>query len=104
MLIQINTDNHISNSAEFTEEIKQIVTSACSKHEQRLTRIEVYLHDENSHKGGVDDKKCSMEARIEGMKPIGVSHHSSTLREAATKASHKLDKLIQSTLGKTGWS
>ena len=98
MNIEINTDNHISNSARFTEELSQSLHSSLGKFESHLSRIEVYLSDANKNKGGSDDKKCTIEARIEGMKPLAATHKAATLREAFSGASRKIERVVRDSL------
>jgi hypothetical protein len=41
-----------------------------------------------------------MEARLEGRQPIAVTHQAATLDQAVDGASDKLNRLIESTLGR----
>jgi ribosome-associated translation inhibitor RaiA len=94
MQIQINTDNHIQGSQEFSNELTESIQNSLSKFESYITRVEVFLKDENSIKGGSDDKKCSIEVRIEGAKPVGVTNNGATLREAFNGATLKLNRVV----------
>ena len=100
MKIQINTDNHIKNSEDFSSELEAKVEKALSKYAKHVTRVEVYLHDENSIKGGKDDKKCSIEVRLEGLKPLAASKQAATLREAFNGAADKIERVVGSTIDK----
>jgi ribosome-associated translation inhibitor RaiA len=62
--------------------------------------VEVHLSDINRHKGGDDDKRCLMEARLAGLQPITVKHHAGTIQEAIDGAADKLKKTVESTLGR----
>jgi len=42
----------------------------------------VHLSDENGDKTGGNDKRCLMEARLEGRQPIAITHESETIDEA----------------------
>jgi hypothetical protein len=53
------------------------------------------LGDENGAKGGQDDKRCMMEARVEKRHPIAVTHHAATLDEAIAGAAGKLRRSLQ---------
>ena len=44
--------------------------------------------------------RCRMEARLEGRKPVAVTHQAATLDEAVEGAAGKLIRLIESTLGR----
>jgi hypothetical protein len=60
--------------------------------------VEVHLSDENSHKGGADDKRCLMEARLEGRPPTAVSHRAPSVQLAIDGAAAKLARVIESTI------
>jgi ribosome-associated translation inhibitor RaiA len=62
--------------------------------------VEVHLSDENSHKSGQMDKRCVMEARLEGRQPSAATHQAATLDLAIDGAADKLARMIESTLGR----
>ena len=80
--------------------VSNVVESALSRISDHITRVEVHLSDETSDRSGQNDKRCMMEARLEGRQPIAVTHHASTLDEAADGAAGKLTRLIESTFGR----
>ena len=100
MLIEVNTDNHIQGRADVAASVQSIVDSGLDHYRDRITRVEVHLADENSNKGGESDVRCSLEARIEGLKPVGVSHYAGGLEEAIEGAVQKLDSVLEHTLGR----
>jgi hypothetical protein len=101
MEIQINTDNNIEGNESLAAHIKRTVQSALRRNSVRITRVEVHLSDENSHKSSHNDnKRCMLEARIEGHKPIAVRNQAETLDQAIGGATDKLTSLIESTLGR----
>ncbi len=100
MQVQINSDNHISNSEEFSAELTSSIQRSMQKFSSHITRLEVYLRDENSNKSGADDKKCSIEARLEGLQPLGVSHKGETLRDAFNGAVKKIERVVHDALEK----
>jgi ribosome-associated translation inhibitor RaiA len=100
MQIQINTDHNIENHEALTAQIRFIVESALSRISDHITRVEVHLSDEVSHKSSQNDKRCMMEARLEGRQPIAVTHHAATLDQAVDGAADKLARLIENTLGR----
>ena len=101
MQIQVRTDNHIVGSAELTRQIDAVVANALSHFGDRVTRVEVYLSDENSsQKSGEKDKRCVVEARLAGLQPIAVSHHGAFLDQAIDGAAAKLEKTLKRTLGR----
>jgi hypothetical protein len=54
------------------------------------------LSDENGSKGGQFDKRCMMEARLEGRSPVAVTDHAATLDKAVNDAAGKLGRMIES--------
>ncbi len=98
MHIQINTDSNIDGTEELATHVKGVVESALSRFSDRITRVEVHLSDQNSDKGGQDDKRCMMEARLEGRQPTAVTHLAASLDDAVDGAADKLKRSIESTL------
>ncbi len=100
MIIQFNTDNNITGSEEMNTEFKALISDKLSRFSAKLTRIEVHLVDENGDKGGPNDVRCVLEARVEGLQPIAVTNHSGAKREAVDGAIHKLKSALDSALGR----
>ncbi len=100
MQIRVSTDSSIEGHAELVAQVEQIVGRALDRYSGQITRVEVHLSDENRLKGGGDDKRCLIEARLEGRQPLAVTHHAGTLDHAVEGASGKLHKLIDNTIGR----
>jgi ribosome-associated translation inhibitor RaiA len=100
MQIQVNTDNNIEGHERFTSHVRSVVESALNRFSDRITRVEVHLGDESGGKAGQADKRCMMEARLEGRQPTAVTHHAATVDEAIDGAADKLARSIDSTLGR----
>ena len=101
MQVQINTDHNIEGHEALAAQVSGVVESALSRFSDHITQVEVHLSDENSDKkGGNDDMRCMMEARLEGRQPIAVTHQAATLDQAVDGAADKLASLIESTLGR----
>jgi ribosome-associated translation inhibitor RaiA len=100
MQIQTNTDHNIEGREALATHVSGVVEHALSHLSNHITRVEVHLSDENAAKGGQDDKRCVMEARLEGHQPIAVTHHAASLHQSIDGAAHKLTRLIDSTLGR----
>jgi ribosome-associated translation inhibitor RaiA len=62
--------------------------------------VEVHLIDESGPKSRKNNKRCMMEARLEGRQPIAVTDEAATLDLAVDGAADKLARLIEHTLGK----
>jgi len=100
MQIQINTDRNIEAHEALSAQVRGVVQSALSRISDHITRVEVHLSDENSQKSGQNDKRCLLEARLEGRQPIAVTHQAATLEQAVDGAADKLSRMIDSTLGR----
>ncbi|MGE0761123.1 MAG: HPF/RaiA family ribosome-associated protein [Pirellulaceae bacterium] len=100
MQVLVNTDNHITGVEELTQFVEAEVENTLGRFGPQLTRVEVYLSDENSHKSGDDDKRCVMEARLAGLPPIAARVTAATLEQAVNAASELLEKNLDRTLGR----
>lgn len=101
MQVQLNTDNHIEGSAELTSQVEGVVGSALARFGERITRVEVYLSDQNSDKKiGEADKRCVLEARVAGLQPISVREFGATIEQALDGATDKLVQTLDRQLGK----
>ncbi len=100
MQIQFNTDNNVDGSAELTEFLSSILAEGLDRFKDQITRLEVHLSDEDGNKDGQDDKRCLLEARLEGMNPVAVTNHANTDEKAVKGAKDKLKALLTTTLGK----
>jgi signal transduction histidine kinase len=100
MQILVNADNHIVVHEALAQQVEGTVHGALDRFADQVTRVEVHLHDVNSIKAGQNDKRCMMEARLGGLKPIVVTAHAGTLGEAVDAAAGKLQRAIGSTLGR----
>ncbi len=98
MKIQVNTDNHITGQEAQVEQVQATLTSALGHLVESITRVEVHLSDENGQKGGGRDKRCMMEARLEGHEPIAVTEESESLGQAIAGAAGKLKRSVEHTL------
>ncbi len=104
MKIQVNTDTHIVGREALVTRVEDTVQRALRHFEDRITRVEVHLSDENAGKSGPHDKRCVMEARLEGRQPIAATDEASTLDQATRGAAEKLARLIESQLGRVASS
>ena len=101
MQIQINTDRNIEGREALAAQVSRVVESTLSRISDHITRVEVHLSDENSDKkGGDNNMRCLMEARLQGHQPVAVTHQAATLDQAVNGAADKLIRLIESALGR----
>lgn len=100
MKVQVNTDDNIEGSEGRDQQIETVVETTLGHLAEHITRVEVHLSDENSKKGGNKDKRCMMEARLEGHQPIAVTDEAESIAQAINGAADKLKSALESTLGR----
>ncbi|MFV5683992.1 HPF/RaiA family ribosome-associated protein [Flavobacterium sp. GB2R13] len=100
MTIQINTDNNVEGHARLKAYISEELEKALTRFEEKVTRLEVHLGDENSDKSGINDKRCLIEARPINMQPMAVTHHADTMEKAFHGALDKIKKVLDTTFEK----
>ncbi|UIP07728.1 HPF/RaiA family ribosome-associated protein [Erythrobacter sp. SDW2] len=100
MQIQFNSDSSVMGTQNVASRIEQKVREKLARFEERLTRLEIHVHDENAHKHGHDDKACTIEARPRGGRPIGVTENASTVDDAARKAATTLAQRLERFFGR----
>jgi hypothetical protein len=101
MQIQVNTDANIEGREALVRHVEAEVATALDRFNDRITRVEVHLSDENAGKAGGGEKRCLMEARLAGSQPVAVSYGHATLEEAISGAATKLHNLLESSLGRS---
>jgi len=100
MRVQVNSDRGVQVSEQFADEITATLEDALGLFRDEITRIEVHLGDANANKAGADDKRCLLEARLAGLSPITVDHRASEVPQAIAGAVTKLQRALDSRLGK----
>lgn len=100
MNVQVNASHNIEGGGQLNSYVENHLKEVFQRYSGAITRIEVHLSDENGAKGGVNDKKCLLEARISHHQPIVVSDHADTIHEAIEGASGKLLRSMVTMVGK----
>ena len=100
MLIQLNTDKNLVGTEKLSAYLNSFISEELSRFSHQITRVEVHLSDENGPKEGQNDKRCLIEARLEGMKPIAVTNNANTHEQAVEGAIEKLKTSLDSMLGR----
>lgn len=100
MQIQLTGDHQIKATAQLTQQVEASVGTALERFAEHLTRVAVHLTDENSHKGGDNDKRCVIEARPRGHQPVAVTHHAGSVDEAIEGALERLEHALEHTFGR----
>jgi hypothetical protein len=100
MIVQFTTDNHIKGDDMLFTQYRELVEHAMKRFGDRVSRVVVSLSDENSDKAGGNDKRCMVEARLDGMAPQAVTARAENLDQAMRDALDKLKSALTSVVGK----
>ena len=100
MQVQVNTDNTVQGRDDLAARVESDVRATLGRFEAQITRLEIHLGDENGPKLRAGDKRCTIEARLEGRRPEAVIHQADGLRAAWIGAARKLRRSLDSTLGR----
>ena len=100
MQVQINTDHNVEGHEALAAHVSDVVKSTLNSVSDHITRVEVHLTDESGHKSTQNDKRCVIEARLQGRQPIAVTHHAATLHLAIEGAADKLARMVEGTVGR----
>lgn len=100
MTIQFNSDHNLIIHQDFSEKLEDMIKGALHRFEEHISRIEVFLSDENGSKEGGNDKKCVLEARIKGRSPIAVTEFANNHEVAVNGAIDKLESSLTTIFGR----
>lgn len=102
MKIQVNSDKNIKVDDRVVSFVRQKADHALKRFARKLTRVEFHLSDVNSHKFGPQDKRCMIEARPAGRRPLGVTTTAGTIRSAVHGSLSKLQNALEKYFGRLG--
>lgn len=100
MKILFNTDKNVTGSEDLIASSTSLISEELSRFRHQITRVEVHLSDEDGNKDGLNDKRCMVEARLAGMKPIAVTDHANTHEQAVFGAIGKLKTSLEKITGR----
>ncbi|RZI84255.1 MAG: ribosomal subunit interface protein [Rubrivivax sp.] len=96
MYIEVNTTHHITRQESLKAEVAAMVEHALNRFADHVSHVEVHLDDENGAKGGEDDIRCTIEARVTGQQSLAVTAHAANVEQAARGASGKMARALDS--------
>ena len=102
MKIQVNSDKTIAVDASLTRFVEGEVSRVLRRFAARLTRVEVHLSDVDNRKTGQADKRCLVEARPAGARPLSTSAKATKMASAVGEALGKMQRSLTTFLGRTG--
>lgn len=101
MKVQVNTSNDIDNKDALERWASEYLNEHLARFDQDITSIEVQLSDENhAAKASGIDKRCMMEARVNGRAPIAVTNYGPDQNLAFRGAADKLEHALEHAFGK----
>jgi ribosome-associated translation inhibitor RaiA len=102
MKVQVNTSNDVENKETLDRWASDYLHEHLARFEQDLTSVEVQMTDENhAARGGGLDKRCMMEARVNGRNaPLAVTHFAEDQNMAFRGAAAKLVHALEHSFGK----
>ena len=100
MQIQVSTDHNIKGDERFVDQVEAEVRAVLGGFSDQITRVEIHLSDENGPKAGHADMRCLIEVRSAGRQPVAVSDTGETVEKALDGAAKKMQRLLESTLGR----
>ena len=102
MQIIINSGNHLPMNQDSIEQYQSEIAASLKRFNDRITRIEVHLTNENSlAKGGADDIRCLMEARPASQQPVSVEVRAATVEQAIREGTSTLKRRLSAMLDKS---
>ncbi len=100
MNIEIRTDKNIQSSDRLIDYVRSELKLEFQRYSEKITHFEVHLSDTNGDKGGEEDKRCMIEARPSGLKPVAVTHKANSIDQAIHGAIDKLKRSIEHSFAK----
>lgn len=98
MKIKINMDNGKTPKETFIGPLIKIIEHNLIVYSYRITTLKVHLSEENDT---AEDRRCMLEARVEGLKLIVVTSTAETHKQAVQEATDKLNKVLHELLNRS---
>jgi ribosome-associated translation inhibitor RaiA len=102
MKIQVNSDRTIAVDAALTGFVEGEANRVLDRFAKHLTRVEVHVSDVDNKKSGVADKRCLIEVRPAGDRPMSASANASTTEAAVIGALGKMQRSLTTFFGRRG--
>lgn len=100
MFIQVRFAD-IDTSPSVADHARECIVRQLKGYDARVTRVEVHLHDDSSpRKERTNDKRCTMEARLAGRRPVAVSHRGPEFYQVVDESARKLGRSLERRLGR----
>ncbi len=100
MYIQIHTDNQVVSDQGRDDRLEEQIRQRLARFENRITDVEVHVSDVNGPRGGAADLRATLEARINGIPPVAVAEHGTSVDRAILGAANKAVRALDHQLGR----
>lgn len=100
MQVLVHTDHHIRGRENLIRDIEAQVTETLERFSDRVSRVELYVADENAQKAGSNDIRCTIEARVSGIAHLAVNEKTDQLETAVAGALGKLETALEREFGR----
>ena len=100
MQFLFNSDNQMPLGSDSAEKVEGMVATRLGRIADRLSRVEVHVSDVDGPRNGNDDKRCVIEIRPNGMRPITATDHAATVEGAVSAAADKVLTAFDRQIGK----
>jgi hypothetical protein len=100
MQLLVRHDDTIHGSERLNAIVAATIEDSLARFGDEITTVEVHFADENGTKTGGDDIRCSIEVRVQGRKPFGVTHRASDLEVALGAAAEKVARALDHHAGR----
>ena len=104
MKIQVNSDKTIAVDASLIRFVEGEVRRVLSRFATKLTRVEIHLSDVANRKMGKTDKRCLIEVRSMGARPLNASAQATKMVYAVSNALGKMQRSLTSFFSRRGRS
>ena len=95
MNIEVRTDKNIQGGERLISYVRAELMKEFQRYSERITHFSVHISDENGEKTGDHDKRCMIEARPAGMKPVAVTNKAANIDASIHGAIDKLKRSLE---------
>jgi len=100
--IQVNSDKTIAVRAGLIGFVKAEANRILDRFAARITRVEVHLSDVDNRKTGRADKRCLIEVRPMGARPLSTVAKTTDVAAAVDQALRKMERSLTTFFGRMG--
>jgi hypothetical protein len=102
MKIQVNSDKTVHVDATLSQFVEVTADRILGRFATKITRVEVHLSDVDSQKTGHADKRCLIEVRPTGDRPVSASAQTTKTESAVAEALGKMQRSLTTLFGRKG--